>query len=388
MKKVAILTGSRGEYSIYASVLNAIDKRLDLDYELIVTGMHLSKKFGYTVEEIRKDNRKIGAQVPILKYEDTPAGMVKNTGIAIIGIAQALEKIGPDVVLVLGDRGEQLAAAMAGAHMNIPVAHLHGGEVSGTIDGSIRHAVTKFAHIHLPATKKSRDRIIRLGEKEENVYLVGAPGIDSVKKRGSMSRKEVVEYFNFDPEKIIILAVQHPVTTEFEDARDNMRVFVDSLLELDQQTVCIYANSDAGYTEMMGELESRIRQGGKEKKIKVYKSLPHEVYLSVLKQAGVMIGNSSSGVIEAPSCEIPYVLVGTRQDGREKAESILEVGYKKEDILKVVDKALYDKEFRNIVKTCEKPYDPFGDANAGRRAAEVLAAFKVTSNLLQKIMTY
>ncbi len=388
MRKVAVLTGSRGEYSIYTSVLDAIEERPDLEYELIVTGMHLSETFGYTVEEIRRDNRKIGAEVPMLKYEDTPAGMVKNTGIAIIGITQALEKIGPDVVLVLGDRGEQLAAAMAGAHMNIPVAHLHGGEVSGTIDESIRHAITKFAHIHLPATKKSRDRIIKLGEKEENVYLVGAPGIDSVKKRGSMSRKEVAEYFNFDPEKIIILAVQHPVTSEFEDARDNMRIFADSLVELDQQTVCVYSNSDAGYTEMMGELESRIEQGGKEKKIKVYNSLPHEVYLSVLKQAGVMVGNSSSGVIEAPSCEVPYVLVGTRQDGREKAESILEVGYKKEEILKAVDKALYDKEFRNIVKTCEKPYDPFGDANAGRRTAEVLAASKVTSSLLQKEMTY
>jgi UDP-N-acetylglucosamine 2-epimerase (non-hydrolysing)/GDP/UDP-N,N'-diacetylbacillosamine 2-epimerase (hydrolysing) len=388
VRKVAVLTGSRGEYSIYSSVLDAIDERPDLDYELVVTGMHLSEEFGYTIEQIWKDGRTIGAQVPMLKYEDTPAGMVKNTGVAIIGIAQALEKIAPDVVVVLGDRGEQLAAAMAGAHMNIAVAHLHGGELSGTIDESIRHAVTKFAHVHLPATRKSRDRIIRLGEKEENVYLVGAPGIDAVRKKGNMSRREVAEYFGFDPEKIIVLAVQHPVTTEFGNARANMTVFADSLIGIAQQTVCICANSDAGYTGMMEELKSRIKQSGKENMIRVRKSLPHEVYLSVLKQARVMIGNSSSGVIEAPSCEVPYVLVGTRQDGREKAESILEVGYERDKILEAVNKALYDTEFRKTVRTCEKPYDPFGDANAGRRTAEVLAAFEVTPDLLKKKMTY
>ena len=388
MRKVAVLTGTRGDYSVYISVLDAIDEYPGLDYELIVTGMHLSHKFGYTVDEIKKDGRKIGAEVPMLKYEDTLAGMTKNTGVAVIGIAEALEKTEPDVVLVLGDRGEQLAAAMAGAHMNLPVAHLHGGEVSGTIDESIRHAVTKFAHIHLAATKKSRERIIRLGEKEENVYLVGAPGIDAVKKKGRMSRKEVADYFSFDPDKIIILAVQHPVTTEFEEAKKNMKVLADSLIELDKQTVFVYSNSDAGYTNMMEMLELGIRDAGKEKRMKVYRSLAHEVYLSLMKQADVMIGNSSSGVIEAPSCQTPYVLVGTRQAGREKAESVLDAGYDKDEILKAVDKALYDKEFKEIVKTSEKPYDPFNDTYAGRRTAEALAAFRITPELLQKRITY
>ncbi len=388
MRKVAVLTGTRGEYGIYASVLDAIDERPDLDYKLIVTGMHLSKKFGYTIKEIKKDDRKIGAQVPMLKYEDTLVGMVKNTGIAIIGIAQALEKIRPDVILVLGDRGEQLAAAMAGAHMNIPVAHLHGGEVSGTIDESIRHAITKFVHIHLPATRKSEERIIKLGEKKENIYLVGAPGIDAVNKKGRMNRKEVADYFDFDPKKILVLAVQHPVTTEFEYGQGNMKIIADALIGLDEQTVCIYSNSDAGYTKMMKSLDFSIKDAGNEKKIKVYKTLPYEIFISLMKQADVMIGNSSSGVIEAPSCKMPYVLVGTRQQGREKAESVLEVPYNKDAILSAVDRALNDKEFKKIVKTCKKPYDPFGDANAGRRVAEVLATFIITPDLLQKKIIY
>jgi len=387
MRKIAVLTGSRGDYSVYSSVLDAIDKRKDLKYELIVTGMHLSSSFGRTIDELIKDRRKVGAKVPMLKYADTLSGMVKNTGVCLIGVTEAIQKIRPDAILVLGDRGEQLAAAVAGAHMNIPVAHLHGGEVSGTIDESIRHAITKFAHIHLAATKKSRERIIKLGEKKENVFLVGAPGVDSVKKKGRIPRSEVAAYFGFKPEFPIVLAVQHPVTTEFKTAAENMRVFAEALIELNEQTVCIYSNSDAGYAKMMKALELRLERDPRHK-IKVYKSLPHDIYLSLLKHADVMVGNSSSGIIEAPSCKTPYVLVGTRQDGRERAKSILEAGYNKKEIIKTMKKALNDKAFKNVVNNCKKPYDPFNDANSGRRVAKILATFNISPELLQKRITY
>lgn len=388
MRKIAVLTGSRGDYSVYSSVLDAIDKRKDLKYELIVTGMHLSRRFGRTVDELIKDRRKIGAMVRMLKYPDTLSGMVKNMGVCMVGVTEAILRINPDMILVLGDRGEQLAAAAAGAHMNIPVAHLHGGEVSGTIDESIRHAITKFAHIHLAATRKSRERIIRLGERRENVFLVGAPGVDSVKKKGRMTRPDIAGHFGFDPGLPIILAVQHPVTTEFKAAAENMKVFIEALIGLNEQTVCIYSNSDAGYAKMMWALESRLKAGGHRRKIRVFKSLPHDVYLSLLKQADVMIGNSSSGVIEAPSCKTPYVLVGTRQDGREKARSILETGYDKREIMKAAKKALKDKGFKRMVNKCKKPYDPFNDADSGRRVAEILATFRVPPRLLQKRIAY
>lgn len=388
MRKIAVLSGSRGDYSIYRSVLGAIDSRPDLDYSLIVTGMHLSRRFGYTIKEIKREKRKIGAIVPMLKHEDTLAGMVKNTALALGGITRALEKIRPDMILVLGDRGEQLAAAMAGAHMNIPVAHLHGGEVSGTIDESIRHAITKFAHIHLAATKKSVERLVKLGERPENIYLVGAAGIDAVKNSGRMSREQVAGYFSFDPHQEIILVVQHPVTSEYEHADRNMTLLMEVILKLDKQTVFIYANSDAGFSRMMAVLERAVRDARKQDKVKIYRSLPHELYLSLMKQAELMLGNSSSGVIEAPSCGTPYVLVGSRQDGREKAASIIQADYDQADILKAVDKALHDRAFREQARTCEKPYDPFNDANAGKRVAEVLATFKITPGLLQKRITY
>lgn len=388
MRKIAVITGSRGDISIYNSVLDAIDERQKLKYELIVTGMHLSRKFGYTIDEIKKNNRKIGTEVPMLKYEDTLAGMVKNTALAMIGIAGAIEKLKPDVVLVLGDRGEQLAAAMVGAHMNIPVAHLHGGEVSGTIDESVRHAITKFSHIHLVATKKSQERLIKLGERQENIYLVGAPGVDGVKKKAKMNRDEIARFFDFDPTQIMVLTVQHPVTTEFSLAQQNMEAVVSAFIELNKQTVWIYPNSDAGHTKMIAMLKSKIKKADKEKIIKICESLPHGIYLSLMKEAAVMIGNSSSGIIEAPSCGIPYVLVGSRQDGREKAESIIEVDYNKNEILKAIDKALNDSQFRNIVRMCEKPYDPFNDADAGKRIAEILATFNISPELLQKRITY
>lgn len=388
MRMIAVLTGSRGDYSIYRSVLDAIDRRRGLDYRLIVTGMHLSKKFGSTINEIKEEKRKIGAIVPMLKYEDTPAGMVKNTAFALSGITKAIEKITPEVILVLGDRGEQLAAAIAGAHMNIAVAHLHGGEVSGTIDESIRHAITKFAHIHLAATKMSVKRLIKLGERPRDIHLVGAPGIDAVKKFGKMGRTQVARQFSFDPKAEILLAVQHPVTSEYKDAAGNMRQLMEAIIDLDRQTVFIYANSDAGFSKMMSVLERMVKRAHKQERIKIFRSLPHELYLSLMKQADVMIGNSSSGVIEAPSCATAYVLVGSRQEGREKASSVIESDYNHQAIIRAVDKALYDKAFRRVLKSCRKPYDPFGDADSGRRVARVLAESRITPELLQKRISY
>jgi UDP-N-acetylglucosamine 2-epimerase (non-hydrolysing)/GDP/UDP-N,N'-diacetylbacillosamine 2-epimerase (hydrolysing) len=383
-RKIAVVTGTRGEYGIYSSVLDAIDKRKDLDYSLIVTCMHLSKEFGYTVKEIEKDKRKIGAKVHMLKYEDTGAGMAKNTGVALIGITKAIQKIKPDVILVLGDRDEQLAGAMAGAHMNIPVAHLHGGEVSGTIDESIRHAITRFAHVHLPATKKSRERLIKMGERPENIYLVGSPGIDSIRNGNLMSREKIAKKFKFDPNKKIVLALQYPVTTEFNQAKKNMQSFMESLVELGEQTVYVYSNSDAGYTKMMKVADEYIK---KNKFINMHRSLNHDVYLSVMKNSDLMIGNSSSGVIEAPSCKTPYILVGTRQQGREKAKSIIEVNYDKNMIMLAAKRAL-KPEFMRIVRTCEKPYDPFKDGRSGNRVAEVLAKLRITPKLIQKRIAY
>ena len=384
-RKIAIVTGTRAEYGILTSVADAIKKEKNLDYGFVVTGMHLLKEFGHTIGEIRKDKYKIWAVVPMLKNTKTPEGMAESLGRGITGMAKAFQKIKPDIVVVLGDRDEPLAAAAAAAHMNIPVAHIHGGEVTGSIDESIRHAITKFSHIHFAATKNSVERLKKMGEDSWRIYLVGSPGVDSIKNKKLYSRKQIAKQFGFKEGKKIILAVQHPVTTEYGSAMKNMSEVIDALLQLNEQTIYIYSNSDAGYNKMMQQVLKRAR---KSKKITIFRNLSHILYLSAMKNADVMIGNSSSGLIEAPSCKTPYVLIGTRQSGREMAKSAIQAGYSKNEIVHAAKRAMFNKAFRRTVDKCINPYDPFGDGKAGKRIANILAGVKINYKLIQKKIAY
>jgi len=379
MRKIAVVTGTRAEYGILTSVMDAIKKEKGLKAGFVVTGMHLLKEFGNTINEIRKDRYPIWAVVPMLKNTKTPEGMAESLGRGVQGMAKAFEKIKPDIVVVLGDRDEPLAAAAAASHMNIPVAHIHGGEVTGSIDESIRHAITKFAHIHFAATAKSVERLKKMGEDRWRIHLVGSPGVDSIKNKKLMGRKEIERKFGFNNEKII-LAVQHPVTTEYKVAKKNMNEVISALLQLNEQTVYIYSNSDAGYNKMMQQVLKRAR---KNKKIKLFKNLNHILYLSTMKNADVMVGNSSSGLIEAPSLQTPYVLIGTRQSGRERAKSVIQVDYKKAQIVTAAKKAM-----RKKLGKVKNPFDPFGDGRAGVRIARILKKVKINEGLIQKRMAY
>ncbi len=387
-RKIAVVTGTRAEYGIFTSVLDAIKEHPKLDYQLVVTGMHLLKEFGYTINEIKKDGYKISAVIPMLKNTAEPFGMAESLGRGIMGMTRAFKKLNPDIVLVLGDRDEPLAAAVAAAHMNIPVGHIHGGEVTGSIDESIRHAITKFSHIHFAATRKSAERLRKMGEQSWRIYLVGSPGVDYIKNKKLLGRKAVAKKFRFNPNKRFILAIQHPVTTEYNIAKQNMKAVLDSLLELNEQTVYIYSNSDAGYAKMMGLLLKDMRNRTRKTKIKVFRNLEHTLYLSLMKNCDLMIGNSSSGLIEAPSCKTPYVLVGTRQTGRERAKSVIQAGYSKREILAAAKRAMFNKVFRKVVERCTNPYDPFGDGKAGKRIANILAKVKIDYRLIQKKIAY
>lgn len=384
MRKIAILTGTRAEYGILTSLIKAIQKHPDLIYELIVTGMHISPQFGTTINEIKKDKAKIGAEVDMHLGGNTGKEMAQSVGHGIIGIADALEKIKPDILVVLGDRGEPLAGAIAASHMNIPIAHLHGGEVTGTIDESIRHAITRFSHIHLPATKKSVERLIKMGEDKKNIYLVGAPGLDPILHESLMTKDELYEYLNFDKTKPFILAVQHPVTTEFKDTVQNTKETVNAITKLNMQTIFIGSNSDAG-TVTMTNLIEKLKQN---KLVRYYISIPHKIYLSAMKFCSFMISNSSSGIIEAPSFGIPVINLGTRQQGRERAKNIIDIDYNIKQILRAADKALHDKEFIKMCRKKENPYNPFRDAQAGERTAQILAKIKIDNKIIQKKITY
>lgn len=376
-----MITGTRAEYGLFKPVLKAMESHGDLQTSLIVIGMHLSPEFGYTVEEIEKDGFKIGAKIAALHSEDTKASMANSLGECLSKIVEALEKTRPDILLVLGDRSEMLVGAVAATYLGIPIAHIHGGEVSGNVDEPVRHAITKLAHIHFPATKESAKRIIKMGEEPWRVHVVGAPGLDSILNETIPDRKETAAKYGLSLSKPVLLVLQHSVVAEAEDAANQIRETLEAVKELKQQTVIIYPNADAGGRRMI----KIIRQHEENPFVKAFKSVPHEDYLGLMKLASVMIGNSSSGIIEAPSFGLPVVNIGTRQMGRQRAGNVVDVGYDRKDIIGALKKALYDKDFIERVKHCKNPY---GDGKAGKRIARFLAEATLGSKLLEKRMTY
>ena len=381
MRKIAVVTGTRAEYGILKPVLKAIKACPRLDLVLMVTGMHLSKEFGYTIKEIRKDGFKIDAKVEMLYTEDTGAAMAKSIGKCIQKMTEMLERIKPDFIVLLGDRAEMLAGAVAASYMGIPIAHLHGGEVSGSVDDSVRHAITKLAHIHFPATQESANRIIKMGEDPSKIFIVGAPSLDTILNEKPPERAELSKRYGLDLAKPILLVLQHPVVTEADEAARQIKETLDAIVELKHQTILIYPNADAGGRRMI----KVIKKYEKYPFIKSFKSIPYTDYLGLMKVVSVMIGNSSSGIIEAPSFHLPVVSIGTRQKGRERSTNVIDVGYDRGEIVKAVKKALCDRKFRAKVKKCKNPY---GDGKASQRIVKVLSKIEITPKLLQKRITY
>jgi len=380
-RKIAVITGTRADYGIFYYVLKEIEKHDALDLKLIVCGMHLCPEFGMTINEIEKDEFAIADQFETILASDTGSAMAKSIGLSIISMAQSFERIKPDVVLILGDRGEMLAAATAAIHMNIPVAHIHGGEVTGTVDESVRHAITKLSHIHFPANEDSRQRIVKLGEEEQNIFVVGAPGLDYIKKTEYISRNEMLKKFELEDDKIFLLT-QHPVTTERDMVEWQMRETLDAIVELGYQTIVSYPNSDNGGREIIKVIEE---YRAKYPFLKVFRNLTQVEYLSFLDMADVMIGNSSSGIIEAPSFKLPVVNIGSRQGTRLRASNIIDVPYGKEAVKAGINKAITDEGFKKELKTCINPY---GDGDASSRIVKVLSEIKLDRKLIQKRITY
>jgi len=382
MRKIAVVTGSRAEYGILYSVLKAIEARQELKLSLVVTGMHLSHEFGYTVEQIERDGFDIEAKVDMLLSSDASVAMAKSIGLGIMGMAQTWEQLKPDIIVVFGDRVEPLAAAVSGAYMGIPVAHIHGGDSpKAGLDEYARHAITKLAHIHLPATEKSAERIIKMGEDEWRVHVVGSPALDMILNEPLLAAEVLVEKLGLDLARPLILAVQHSVTTQADEAAKQMRETLEAIVEIGNPTVLIHPNSDAGgrrMIEVVKEFESYPF-------IKTFKSLPRREYLSLMKVASVMVGNSSSGIIDAPSFGLPAVNIGIRQEGRERGKNVIDVGHDKQEIIKAIQKALSDKGFLAEVKECESPY---GDGKTGPRIAKILSQIEITPQLFQKKITY
>lgn len=381
MRKICVITGTRANYGRLKTVMDSIIYNPKLELKIIVTGMHLVEEFGYTVREIEKDGYNIDAKVDMNLSNDRGAGMCKALGLALIGITQAIESINPDIILVLGDRDEDLAGAIIGAHMNIPVAHIHGGEVTGTIDESIRHAITKFSHIHFAATEDSRQRLLKLGELEKNIFNVGSPGLDAILNKKYISKEEIFRKYKLNLNKKLIILTQHPVTTQREEAKYQIEQTMEAIKELGEQTIVIYPNSDAGGREMI----SVINKYEDLEFLHIYKNINFEDYLNLLKYTDVMVGNSSSGIMEAPSYKLPVVNIGIRQMGRLQANNILNINHNRENIKKAIEKCLYNEEFKNNVK---RSVNPYGDGKTGQRIAKVLSEIEIDNEITQKKISY
>src|SRR5206468_1937512 len=307
---------------------------------------------------IKQDGFAIAAVVPMFHEEapDTGAEMVRAMGRVLPALVDLFEVLRPDLILSGFDIGANFAAAVAGAHMNIPVAHIQGGEVTGSIDESLRHAMSKFAHLHFPATEASGQRLIRMGEDPRHIFVVGCPSLDVVLAAPVLSKEEVLAAHELDPHRPYVVILQHPVTTEVEQAGRHMAETLAAVRNLNLQGVLIYPNNDAGAQRIIRE----IRQSG----INIVRSLPSDGFVNLLRYAAALVGNSSSGIHETASLGVPTVNIGTRQQGRERPPNVLDVGNDRGAIGDALKIALHDDAFKSLVA---QRINPYGDGQAAAR---------------------
>lgn len=375
-RKILYITGTRADYGLMRSTLMEMEKSENIDLELIVTGMHLMEEFGKTITDIKKDGFKIH-EIKATFQEDNKISMAHFIGEFIKLLSEKVVNINPDIILLLGDRAEMLGGAIVGAYLSIPTAHLHGGEITSTVDEYARHAITKLVNIHLPATKMSANRILKMGENPDYIFIVGAPGLDPIINQKLIQPNDICSKYNLDISKPIIILVQHPVTLESGKSDINTREALDAIVELEEQTLIIYPNADAGgrkIIELLKEYENYPF-------MKTYKSIPSIDYLSLMNAASVIVGNSSSGIIEAPSFQLPAVNIGSRQEGREQNLNVINVDYHKEQIKNAINKAIYDKKFHDTLKNTENIY---GDGETGKKLVDILSNIKLDQKLLNK----
>ncbi len=355
LRKICVVTGSRAEYGLLYWLLKEIQADSDLQLQIIATGMHLSTEFGLTYRTILEDNFNIDARVEMLLSSDTPVGITKSIGLGVIGFAEALERLKPDTMVVLGDRYEILAAVQAALVARIPVAHIHGGETTeGAIDESIRHAVTKMSHLHFVAAEPYRTRVIQLGEHPDTVYNVGALGIENIRRLQLLDKAQLEQSMNFELGSMCFLVTYHPATLGTASSHAVMQALLDALdLFPDARIVFTKPNSDTD-GRILGQMIDEYARHNTGRAA-VFTTLGQVRYLSALRLVAAVIGNSSSGIIEAPAFATPTVNIGNRQSGRLKAGSIIDCTETTESIATAIKKALSDP-FRDAIKQGDLPY--------------------------------
>ena len=380
-RHIAVMTGGRMTYGYSRPVMRAIERDPALRYSLIVTNQHLLPTFGSTVEEIEQDGLNITDRIYMSLDGYTPATMAKSLGIGLMGITDALVRLKPDLLLVVGDRGEHLMGAIAGAHMNIPVAHIQAGELSGNIDGMTRHAITRFAHLHFASNQDAADRLRKMGEQEFRIHLTGAPQLDELVKGEFAKPEEIAGRFQLNLKEPLLLVSQHPVTEEYHDVTGQIRETLEAIVDFKLPTVVVFPNNDAASERIRRVIEHYRRPF-----VRIERNVPRRIYAGLMNVASVLVGNSSGGLIEAPCFKLPAVNIGNRQRDRFRGNNVIDVQYDRAAIRAAIQRALSPKFREHLRRTGDNPY--LGDGRVSERIVRILKTVEINERLLKKQIAY
>lgn len=381
-RRICVIVNSRANYGRIRSVLRAVEKHTDLELQLIVGASALLSRFGNVVNLIRKDGFEPDATVYSIVEGENPTTMAKSTGMAIMELATLFENLKPDIVLTVADRFETMATAVAASYMNICLAHTQGGEVTGSIDESVRHAVTRLSHVHFPATRLAEDYLLRMGERPETVFMTGCPAIDEISELDVSHDPTLFERYGgvgstLDSSKPYIVVLQHPVTTEYGSGLNQVRQTLEAIKKLKIQTVWLWPNVDAGSDDVSKGLRA-FREKENPDYIHFYKNFAIDDYAKLINNSVCLVGNSSSGIREGSFLGVPVVNIGTRQQGRERGENVIDAGYSSKEIADAIKRQVEHGKYESI--------SMYGDGNAGAKIAQHLAEVDIRN--IQKRLSY
>lgn len=381
MKKVCVVVASRANYGRIKAVLSAIKSHPDLELQLIVGASALLYRFGKVVDLIEKDGFDISSRVYSIVEGENPTTMAKSLGLGVLELSTQFENLQPDIVLTVADRFETMATAIAASYMNIRVAHTQGGEITGSIDESVRHAITKLSHLHFTATEKSKSRVIRMGENPEYVFNTGCPAIDAIADIDLRLSSDFFERYGgvgrrIDPQEPFVVVLQHPVTTEFGSGLQQINATLEAVKQSGMQTIWLWPNVDAGSDDISKGLRM-FREMNRDVKIQFFRNFSVEDYARLINRAACLVGNSSSGIREAAFLGVPSVNIGSRQQHRERGNNVIDVGYNAKEIFSAIQTQVSHGRY--------EPNFMYGDGGSASRIADLLAEVEAP---VQKTLAY
>ena len=383
--KILAITGARSEFDLLSTLYDKLHKDDFFDFKIVVTGAHLSETFGKTVSNIEAKEYPIADRIYNLIDTDEKIGRLISLGNQIPAFAQTFNREKPDLIIVPGDREEAISVSMTGAYMDIPVVHFFGGDIAkdGNIDNSARYATSKFAHLHFVTLEEHKQTLLKLGEEESRIFVVGNPAIDNIISTPNISRKVLSKNIGFDIEKDdYLVLIKHPIITEIKEQKQQMEIILDAVVESDIKCLINYPNSDAGNREIINVIDSYV---SKHDNLFTFKNLDRLNYINLLRNASSLIGNSSSGLLEAPSFNLPAINIGSRQRGRISAENVVFIDHNKKNIVEAIDKVRNDTNFIEMVNKCVSPY---GNGNTTEKVIKVLKNLIIDNEFIYKNITY